>query len=411
MKHHCVWRFLMEVLDILDSLNEMTVYYEPVFSADSHSIVAYEVFGKLTIDGNTIDIVEFTYDKAMPEDLRKEAELYLIDKALKEIKDSLKDFYFYLPCNPNLFMTDVGEAYFQTIKQNIDESLLSKIYLIIPAHKYEGDSEDLHHPIRYMKTYGVKIALDEIGKDSNLDQILMMEPAVLMINISQLNYDAWGSQNPVFLTIQNLAIKMGAALMFTDIKTDYQLHHAWKHGARYFKGEYLQKPSTQLTPIDASKERFRNDCKQFIATERKQLELKYEEMKKLKRNILTIVEQSKIQSDEVESLLALANKLTPYAFRFYICNEEGFQISPNIVFKDGEWEVEQEALGKNWSWRPYFLLNIIKLKDDAKAELSNIYSDIKTGELTRTFSMKLDEDEYLFIDISHDYLYEHNLLI
>ncbi|MFC5558974.1 EAL-associated domain-containing protein [Ureibacillus thermophilus] len=401
----------MEVLDILDSLNEMTVYYEPVFSADSHSIVAYEVFGKLTIDGNTIDIVEFTYDKAMPEDLRKEAELYLIDKALKEIKDSLKDFYFYLPCNPNLFMTDVGEAYFQTIKQNIDESLLSKIYLIIPAHKYEGDSEDLHHPIRYMKTYGVKIALDEIGKDSNLDQILMMEPAVLMINISQLNYDAWGSQNPVFLTIQNLAIKMGAALMFTDIKTDYQLHHAWKHGARYFKGEYLQKPSTQLTPIDASKERFRNDCKQFIATERKQLELKYEEMKKLKRNILTIVEQSKIQSDEVESLLALANKLTPYAFRFYICNEEGFQISPNIVFKDGEWEVEQEALGKNWSWRPYFLLNIIKLKDDAKAELSNIYSDIKTGELTRTFSMKLDEDEYLFIDISHDYLYEHNLLI
>ncbi|QBK24562.1 EAL domain-containing protein [Ureibacillus thermophilus] len=401
----------MEVLDILDSLNEMTVYYEPVFSADSHSIVAYEVFGKLTIDGNTIDIVEFTYDKAMPEDLRKEAELYLIDKAIKEIKDSLKDFYFYLPCNPNLFMTDVGEAYFQTIKQNIDESLLSKIYLIIPAHKYEGDSEDLHHPIRYMKTYGVKIALDEIGKDSNLDQILMMEPAVLMINISQLNYDAWGSQNPVFLTIQNLAIKMGAALMFTDIKTDYQLHHAWKHGARYFKGEYLQKPSTQLTPIDASKERFRNDCKQFIATERKQLELKYEEMKKLKRNILTIVEQSKIQSDEVESLLALANKLTPYAFRFYICNEEGFQISPNIVFKDGEWEVEQEALGKNWSWRPYFLLNIIKLKDDAKAELSNIYSDIKTGELTRTFSMKLDEDEYLFIDISHDYLYEHNLLI
>lgn len=400
----------MEVLDILDSLNEMTVYYEPIFSADSHSIVAYEVSGKLTIDGKTIDIVEFTYDKAIPEDLRKEAELYLIDKAIKELKDSLKDFYFYLPCNPNLFMTDVGDAYFQTIKQNIDESLLSKIYLVIPAHRYEGDSEDLHHPIRYMKTYGVKIALDEIGKDSNLDQILMLEPAVLMINISQLNYDAWGSQNPVFLTIQNLAIKMGAALMFTDIKTDYQLHHAWKHGSRYFKGEYLQKPSTQLTPIDASKERFRNDCKQFIATERKQLEVKYEEIKKLKRNILTIVEQSKVQSDDVESLLALGNKLTSYAFRFYICNEEGFQISPNIVRKDGEWEVEEEALGKNWSWRPYFLMNIIKLKDDAKAELSNIYSDIKTGELTRTFSMKLDEDEYLFIDISHDYLYEHNLI-
>jgi len=401
----------MEALDILDSLNEMTVFYEPIFSADSHSIVAYEVSGKLTVDDKTIDIIDFTYDSTMPEDLRKEVELYLIDKALSETKDALKEYYLYLPCNPNLFMTDIGDAYFQTIKKNVDESLLSKIYLVIPAHKYEGEAEDLHHPIRYMKTYGVKIALDEIGKDSNLDQILMLEPAVLIINISQLNYDAWGSQNPVFTTIQNLAIKMGAALMFHDIKTDYQLHHAWKHGARYFKGEYLQKPSTQLNPKDALKERFRNDCKQFIATERKQLELKYEEMKKLKRNISTIVEQSNIQSNDVESLLALAKKLNQYAFRFYICNEEGFQISPNIVRKNGEWVVEEEALGKNWSWRPYFLLNIIKLKDDAKGELSNIYSDIKTGELTRTFSMKLDDDEYLFVDISHDYLYEHNLLI
>ena len=98
------------------------------------------------------------------------------------------------------------------------------------------------------------------------------------------------------------------------------------------------------------------------------------------------------------------------AFRFYICDEEGFQISPNIVRKNGEWEVEKEALGKNWSWRPYFLMNIIKLKEDTKGELSNIYSDIKTGELTRTFSMALDDNEYLFVDISYDYLYEHNLL-
>ncbi|MED3662577.1 EAL-associated domain-containing protein [Ureibacillus sp. FSL K6-8385] len=400
----------MEALDILDRLNEIEVYYEPIFSADSQSIVAFQVSGKLEINGNTIDIVNFTYDSSVPEELRKETEVQLIKMALKEAKNKLNEYYLYLPCNPNLFMTDVGELYFQTIKQTIDESLLPKIYLVIPAHKYQGDAEELHHPIRYMKTYGVKIALDDIGKDSNLDQIFMLEPTVLMINIAQLNYDAWGSQSHVFTTIQNLAIKMGATLMFKDIKTDYQLHHAWKHGARYFKGEYLQKPSAQLNPTDALKERFSNDCKQFIATERKQLELKYEEMKKLKRTIATIVEQSRIQSNDEESLLALANKLTPYAFRFYICDEEGFQISPNIVRKNGEWEVEKEALGKNWSWRPYFLMNIIKLKEDTKGELSNIYSDIKTGELTRTFSMALDDNEYLFVDISYDYLYEHNLL-
>lgn len=62
-----------------------------------------------------------------------------------------------------------------------------------------------------MKTFGFKIALDEIGKESKLDQILMLEPTVLKININQLNYNAWGSQSHVFTTIQSLAIKMGAA--------------------------------------------------------------------------------------------------------------------------------------------------------------------------------------------------------
>lgn len=80
----CVWRFLMEVLDILDRINEIEVFYEPIFSADSHSIVAYEVSGKLLINDKTIDIVNLTYDSTIPEDLRKEAELTLIKKLLQK---------------------------------------------------------------------------------------------------------------------------------------------------------------------------------------------------------------------------------------------------------------------------------------------------------------------------------------
>ncbi|WP_449341001.1 hypothetical protein [Streptomyces canarius] len=64
---------------------------------------------------------------------------------------------------------------------------MSQIYLVIPEHKVKGDFEQLQHPIRYIKTYGVKIALDDIGSKSKLDQILMLEPAVLKINVNQLN--------------------------------------------------------------------------------------------------------------------------------------------------------------------------------------------------------------------------------
>ncbi|RKJ52515.1 diguanylate phosphodiesterase, partial [Butyricicoccus sp. 1XD8-22] len=140
---------------------------------------------------------------------------------------------------------------------------------------------------------------------------------------------------------------------------------------------YLQKPTKEFIPRDTLKEKFRSECQHFISAEKKQLEIKYEEMKKLQKMIATIVEMIKPSSCDVENLLQLAKKLEAYAFRFYICNEEGFQTSPNIMFKNGVWNVQESAIGKNWSWRPYFLFNIIKMRNDEKGELSAIYSDIE----------------------------------
>lgn len=396
----------MDVLEIIDHLDEIEILFEPVYSADEHIIVAYEVIGQIS----NIDVVEFTYNESIPTDIRVEVEQFFISKAIEKSLDVLKDVNLYLPCNPNLLMEDFGESYFEIIKDLVDEELLSHIYLAISVRKYHGDFNQLQHPVRYIRTYGVKVMLDHIGPESNLDQILMIEPAVLKINVSQLNYNAWGAQSHVFATIQAFSVKIGATLMFDNIQTDYQLHHAWKNGARYFKGPYLQTPSSTFIPKDTLKNKFRNECKQFISTEMKQLEIKYDEMTKLQKAITTIVDYTKPSSQNIEQLLELAKKLETYAVRFYICNEEGFQTSPNIVKQNGVWNVRDKHIGKNWSWRPYFLFNIIKLRNGVKGELSAMYSDIQTGELTRTFSMAISEHEYLFVDISYDYLFEHNIL-
>lgn len=402
----------MDVLDFLEKLDEMDILFEPIYSADEHVIVAYEVIGQFKNNEELFNVIDFTYDDAIPIDIRTDVEHALVKKAIELAKGEISQNHvrLYLPCNPNLLMEDFGDRYFQLLKETLGEELLTYIYLVIPEHKFRGEIEQLQHPIRYIKTYGVKVALDHIGSESNLDQILMFEPATLKINVSQLNYNAWGAQNHVFTTIQSLAVKIGAALMFDNIQTDYQLHHAWKSGARFFKGIYLQKPATEFIPKDTLKDRFRNECKQFISAEKRLLEGKFEEMKNLGKKITSIVEFTKPDGKNVEKLLQLANQLEHYAFRFYICNDEGFQISPNIVRHNGKWDVEEGAVGKNWSWRPYFLFNIIKIRNTEKGNLSSIYSDIETGELTRTFSMALKDHEYLFVDITYDYLYEHNIV-
>lgn len=100
------------------------------------------------------------------------------------------------------------------------------------------------------------------------------------------------------------------------------------------------------------------------------------------------------------------------AFRMYVCDEDGFQKSPNI-FKSAAsgWVTQMEYLQKNWSWRPYFLENIIRMRNEKKGILSDLYSDIETGETIRTFSMPMNGSDYLFIDIAYHYLFEHEELL
>lgn len=400
----------VSVLELLDKLDQIEILYEPIYSADGHRIIAYEVIGQVESENDVINIEKFTYEKDVPSDIRAEIEQLFVRRSLKAVTDLIDDFGIYIPCNPELLMLDFGESYFSMLKELVVESNLPNITLVMTEHKFAGEMNQLQHLIRYIKTYGIKIAFADVGAQTQLENILLLEPSILKLNVGQLNYNLWGAQNHVFSTIRTLAVKMGTQLLIENIETVYQLQHGWKNGARYYKGPYLQLPQKELHARDSLKERFRNECEQFIATEKKQLLHKYDEMKRLERVICTVVEQLNPTGTQYEKLLELAKALEDCAFRLYICDNNGFQTSPNIRWNDGEWEMHKETIGKNWSWRPYFLLNIIKMTKDLKGELSSVYSDIETGELTRTYSMAIANEEFLFIDIKYDYLYEHNIV-
>ena len=111
------------------------------------------------------------------------------------------------------------------------------------------------------------------------------------------------------------------------------------------------------------------------------------------------------------SLLKLAENLTDCCFRIYMCDEEGYQLTGNVFKQSGEWLYQPEYVEKNWSWRPYFLENIMKMRNSRKGFFSDLYSDIETGEMIRTFSYPMDDNMYLFIDLPYSYLYEQDGLL
>lgn len=60
----------MDAIDVLTNLDNVKVYFQPIFSADEHVVVAYEVSGKLLYDDKLLDLNSFAYDEEVPEELK-----------------------------------------------------------------------------------------------------------------------------------------------------------------------------------------------------------------------------------------------------------------------------------------------------------------------------------------------------
>lgn len=399
----------VDAIDVLTNLEKLKAHFQPIFSADEHIVIAYEVSGKLINNEETLSLNSFAYDDDIPEEYRVDVEHRILHLALSQLAEESKDFDIYLPCNANLLVLDYGESYFEVIKKYIPEEELKRIVLVISEHNYNGEFRQLNNIIRYFQTYGMKIAINQVGSESHWDYIKTLSPNILKLNIEHLTYQSWGEQNDLFKSLGKLARKIGANMLFEGIDKEFQLQFAWKNGGRYYQGKYLAEVHTGTIPRDQLKKSFKERCQQFISAEKRLLEDNYNALKTLQNTLEKSVHLMKPSSDSTEQLLALAKELDAYSFRLYICDGEGFQTSPNIMRIDKKWAIQEEAVNKNWSWRPYFLKTIIEMRNDQSSVLSDLYSDIDTGEMTRTFSIAVNENEYLFIDISYDYLYKHNI--
>ncbi|MGM9928236.1 MAG: EAL-associated domain-containing protein [Bacillus sp. (in: firmicutes)] len=399
----------MDVMEVLTNLEQVQPYFQPIFSADEHEVIGYEILGRYVSDSSIESLGSFFQDDSIPEEYRIDVDNRILELALNKIMAIDEDFLIFINRDPNLLMLDHGENFLNIMKNCVGEENLSRIVIELSEKKFNGDTESLHHLLTYYKTYGIKIAIDHLGADSHLDRIALLSPQILKVNLEQLNYQGWDSHTDVISSIGVLARKIGATLLFENIETVYQLQFAWKNGGRYYQGFYLGEPSASFIDKKQLKEQFKTECHRFIVAEKKTLEQKYNTKKQLQEDIKDIVHKMKPTSSDVKLLKELARMLEKYSFRLYICDEDGFQTSPNILKKNKEWIIQEEAVHKNWSWRPYFLKTIIKMRNDQKGQLSDSYSDIDTGQTIRTFSIPISDREYLFVDISYSYLYEHDV--
>lgn len=403
----------MDALDILTNLENVIPFFQPIFSADEQRLIGYEVLGRYNQEDHMISLGAFFQDDQIPDEYKFEVDQLLFNKALEKALQTDDDVSFFFNRTADLLMYGHGEPFLSELLAYESKGLkLERIVLEISDGNYKGDVDQFDHLLQYYRTYGIKIAIAKMGSDGNyLDRIGQLEPDILKVNLKSLKSSSNGTAfNDVMYSLSMLARKIGAALLFENIEMEYQLQFAWKNGGRYYQGYYLHRPVPDLIDRNLLKDRLKAKFHDFIAYEKKKLESFYLTGEGFQSKVQEIVQKTKRTSYD-ELFQALIKELDQIAFRMYVCNEDGFQKSPNFFKGPDGWITQIEYIHKNWSWRPYFLENIVRMRNERKGILSDLYCDIDTGETIRTFSFPLNANDYLFIDISYHYLFEHEELL
>ncbi|RSD28198.1 EAL domain-containing protein [Mesobacillus subterraneus] len=396
----------MDALDILTDLENVVPFFQPIFNAEEHRIIGYEILGRYKRGNEEMSLGSFFQDETIPEEYRNEVDNAVLTKALEIASQTDdRDILWFVNRDAELLMIDDGEQFLQLILSYREKGLNPGQIVLEISDRHE--QSHLEHLLNYYKTFGMKVAIDKVGNESShLDRIAGIEPEILKIDMSSLRSTASGpSYLDVLHSLSILARKIGATLLFENIETSYQLQFAWKNGGRFYQGFYLRKPEAALVEKDILKDKLKTQIHGFILSEKKRLHSFFELRNELHLKFNELITRNK-RSDTEEMLITLSKNLEGIAFRMYICDEDGFQLSPNVYNSGEKWILQPEYLNKNWSWRPYFLENIIRMRTGKKGILSDRYSDIESGEVIRTFSLPLNEKEYLFVDLSPYFLNE-----
>ncbi|MBP1949924.1 EAL domain-containing protein [Virgibacillus litoralis] len=403
----------MDPLDIVDNLHKVKPVYQPIISAVRYDVIGYEVLGRFHDDHEWRSLGAFFHDSEVPEEFKVEVDQYILEIAISKMLELNKEGFLFINRNAKQLMIDNGERLLETLLtfEQIGFSM-DRVVIEVTENDFDEEADSLSHLLQYYKTYGIKIAIDRVGaKSSNIDRIRQLEPHILKINTKIIRtYNTEGFQD-IMYSLSMLARRIGAAMLFENIEVDSQLYFAWKHGGRYYQGHYLAQPEFDFASSDSLAVNLEKEVNVYIQREKSLVEQRLNLVLSWEEKIKELLSKWEGPDKADTFIQDVTDKFNEQSFRMFICNGNGLQVSSNFRKRDGVWEQEPHEKGSNWAFRPYFLENVMQMKTWKKGMLSDIYSDIETREMVRTFSYPLTDQHFLFIDIGYTFIYENEFLL
>jgi EAL domain-containing protein (putative c-di-GMP-specific phosphodiesterase class I) len=377
-------------------------YYQPIIAMDTGLIAGYEVLGRLVNNGVARSLGPFFADSSVPRDEHLKVDGYIREAAIGRIGREEMPPLLFLNFKPEwLYHTGAsGELQMLALLEKY-RLPPNRIVIEITEESFNGPMDTLRGVIDRYRANGCQIAIDDVGIGfSSMDRIAQIQPNLLKIDMHMVKKS--GTHNGYFGVLRSfseLAEQIGASLLFEGVETKEDLERAIQAGARYVQGFLFAKAEPELLPPEAFapfvEAELASNLKRHVIKERHW----HDHAEKIADQLMDMTGREDVVADTDEWLERLLPDLDESCIRAYICNGDGIQLSANFCRgTNGGWLREEQFRHVNWSWRPYYIPNLVQLNHRRRSIVSRAYTDLDTHEWIRTISVLVRDGVILFVD-------------
>ena len=387
--------------------DNVIAYFQPILSADSNDVYAYEVLGRyLDVDGSVKSLGPFFNNPDTSHEEALRVDRIVRRYAIKKYAEEKRKEYLFINIRLAWLLPYVNNPEEMLTLQLAKEFNIpgDRLVIEITEEDFNANEEYLRAIIHY-KGAGCRIALDDYGKEaSNIDRLAKLQPDIIKINIDYIHNSETSYHYREYLrSIAVFADSVGIEVLHEGVETERQLDICISSKGRFYQGFLLALPQASMSNPTVNTFVF----SALIEAAYTAIQTNVTDVEALKNTFDIYVERffkanpfdcEKINDDEY--LIKLFYEL-PEVIRIYLCNRKGIQISDNIE-KHSDNVVSIDLKGKNWAWRGYFHEIIKAFIRGRKSCLTNIYRDFSTKEKICTYCYAIKDDVFLLADIKKE---------
>ncbi len=385
----------------MQTKTQLFPYFQPIVAVASGQIVGYEALarqydgkGKVVSAGALFSSTEL--DAKQRTELDRQVRWQALEKF-----SQLADTQSYLVLN-------ISAAWIDNLRQlnalptlrMLDDLNIDRHRIIVEISDAHVDLHKLKQIVRLYRKHGLSVAIDDFGAGSSqLERVIAIQPDIIKIDMSLFKLAAKGGiAGDIMHLMSRLGKRTGCRIICEGVETDEAFLFGLNCGAQFMQGFLFAKAEAEFKPTGLYEQHIASLRSKFLKQTLVKVQKKISGINTTKALIYKLAE--KLQDDFNLNELVSWNFTQSGVIRFYLCNNQGDQISPDFNFNENQWYTDPRKISFNWSWRPYFfqLLALENCGDHNRIVTSERYRDFETSLLCKTLSLRLDSERILLVD-------------